>query len=239
MRIKNGKRNRLEKGLFVTVAIVLGLCGSLTQAAILLERPLDTVPEEGRFSNFFVDSTGQRIANSFTVEADATVTDLHWWGYFINTASDINNDFRIRFYSANPTTPTTPGTLVYENIFKPTLADTGLISPIVSTTVWEFSADPIPELSLIANETYWLEIAYLPSISLNQWLWSRATTSDGQVVSTGSITDVDAVWSQWGQFDRDSAFYLTGTFVPVPAAMWLFGSGLLGLMGIARKQRNR
>ena len=30
---------------------------------------------------------------------------------------------------------------------------------------------------------------------------------------------------------------LHGTVVPVPAAVWLFGSGLLGLIGIARKNR--
>jgi hypothetical protein len=28
---------------------------------------------------------------------------------------------------------------------------------------------------------------------------------------------------------------ITGTVVPVPAAVWLFGSGLLGLLGIARR----
>ena len=30
--------------------------------------------------------------------------------------------------------------------------------------------------------------------------------------------------------------FLTGQVVPIPAALWLFGSGLLGLIGIARKK---
>ena len=32
------------------------------------------------------------------------------------------------------------------------------------------------------------------------------------------------------------AYLLTPTAVPVPPAVWLFGSGLLGLIGIARKK---
>jgi len=35
-----------------------------------------------------------------------------------------------------------------------------------------------------------------------------------------------------------TAFSFSGTAVPVPAAAWLFGSGLLGLAGAARKRRN-
>ena len=34
-----------------------------------------------------------------------------------------------------------------------------------------------------------------------------------------------------------SAWFGVGTPVPVPAAAWLFGSGLLGLIGVARRQR--
>jgi len=35
----------------------------------------------------------------------------------------------------------------------------------------------------------------------------------------------------------DTRFVVTGTVVPIPAAIWLFGSGLLGLIGVARKRR--
>ena len=31
--------------------------------------------------------------------------------------------------------------------------------------------------------------------------------------------------------------HLEGIFVPLPAAVWLFGSGLIGLMGLARRKR--
>jgi hypothetical protein len=32
-------------------------------------------------------------------------------------------------------------------------------------------------------------------------------------------------------------FLNAGTVVPIPAAIWLFGSGLLGLIGIARRKK--
>ena len=52
----------------------------------------------------------------------------------------------------------------------------------------------------------------------------------GVEIFTASAFDVD-VFSFSGQFD------LTTTTVPVPGALWLFGSGLLALTGIARRRR--
>jgi hypothetical protein len=39
-----------------------------------------------------------------------------------------------------------------------------------------------------------------------------------------------------GRLDRTESF--TVSLVPIPAAVWLFGSGLLGLLAIARRRRN-
>ena len=36
---------------------------------------------------------------------------------------------------------------------------------------------------------------------------------------------------------KDYHLHLTGTVVPVPAAVWLFSSGLLGLIGISRRKK--
>jgi hypothetical protein len=63
-----------------------------------------------------------------------------------------------------------------------------------------------------------------------------AYTGTGTLVSAGNMGDV------WGGFDGQvyGEVYnitVTGTAVPVPAAVWLLGSGLLGAVGIAgRKQ---
>ena len=64
----------------------------------------------------------------------------------------------------------------------------------------------------------------------------------------GQLTDFDFTGtvfnSNFMQFDNLFAFTLLGVWrpdvtitAPVPAAVWLFGSGLLGLVGIARKKK--
>ena len=40
-----------------------------------------------------------------------------------------------------------------------------------------------------------------------------------------------------GQMTIDDLSWVTTSAVPVPAAAWLFGSGLLGLVGISRRKR--
>ena len=62
---------------------------------------------------------------------------------------------------------------------------------------------------------------------------------------TGTIVSSGNVGNHWGFFDGtpySEIFNITVTgtaapAVPVPAAVWLFGSGLLGLVGVARRKK--
>jgi probable HAF family extracellular repeat protein len=59
--------------------------------------------------------------------------------------------------------------------------------------------------------------------------WELVSADDinesGQITGTGFIND------------EAHAFLMTPTTIPIPAAVWLFGSGLLGLLGIARRRK--
>jgi hypothetical protein len=50
-----------------------------------------------------------------------------------------------------------------------------------------------------------------------------------------SFDDFDSMYGEW----TDLSLTVVPTVVPVPAAVWLFGSGLLGLVGIARSKKFR
>ncbi len=59
--------------------------------------------------------------------------------------------------------------------------------------------------------------------------WYLSSANDindlGQIVGSGTING------------QTHAFLLSPSTVPVPAAAWLFGSGLMGLAGVARKRK--
>lgn len=96
------------------------------------------------------------------------------------------------------------------------------------------------------------------SVELSSWevMWNGSAFEQGPrpvntgpfILATGTYDLVTHAYSLgWtsqisgGPFNGVTAYwYLEGTVVPVPAAVWLFGSGLLGLMAMTRrKMKNR
>jgi hypothetical protein len=57
----------------------------------------------------------------------------------------------------------------------------------------------------------------------------------GQTFATLDLTPGTYEWT-WGSGASFDSFTLNVSAVPVPAAVWLFGSGLLGLVGVARRK---
>jgi len=53
--------------------------------------------------------------------------------------------------------------------------------------------------------------------------------------SSGSVEDGDCNVQQGFDF---APFSHDATYIPIPAAVWLFGSGLLGLVGVARRRHS-
>jgi hypothetical protein len=184
----------------------------------------------------------RQIADDFILDSGSTwsVTDVHWLGWDIE--NDPTSTFDIYFYADNGGKPTGgPGdpsaTAIATRSVNVTGLDTGETYLGGGSKIFEYSTlvDPV---ELVGGLTYWLAIQ---STDGENWNWALDRREGGNAQFWGSDFTPDN-WTDLGDAFNQScfggcsaAFQLTG--VPVPAALWLFGSGLLGLVGIARRRK--
>lgn len=139
----------------------------------------------------------------------------------------------------------------------------GLSSGAVALEIgrWDSTTNNIDERSRVTRFDPSTEAMYIVPSSFSSAPFEQdvdVATSYSRTVNVGDVFDIgynvstDMAWGELDlrntahiSFDLPQGVYLTsalgGTFgapVPVPAAAWLFGSGLLGLIGVAwRKAR--
>jgi len=93
---------------------------------------------------------------------------------------------------------------------------------------------------LLPDETeFWLTLLFEADLfdSTDESTLPELINSDGFIGGVGEFAQWDGEvddWGAWAQFRADTINVST---VPVPAALWLFGSGLLGLIGVARLKK--
>jgi len=87
----------------------------------------------------------------------------------------------------------------------------------------------------LAPGTYWLQVAPVGTGSISG---TDGSNSIGTTPALNSIRNwplFSQIYQPYSDFTLSSG--VTGSVVPVPAAVWFFGSGLLGLVGIARRKK--
>ncbi|UCB55421.1 MAG: VPLPA-CTERM sorting domain-containing protein, partial [Thiotrichales bacterium] len=136
-------------------------------------------------------------------------------------------------YTAETTVQTLPNSIQYLQPTRMTLTFSGLGSMVQDATTLGISGanGDVGALWHVGGDfgvNIFMEAQVVQPGDPNFGNWEPATELFNRLetvgISTGTGSSVD-----WG-------FYYEETVVPVPAAAWLFGSGLLGLAGVARRK---
>jgi hypothetical protein len=105
------------------------------------------------------------------------------------------------------------------------------VVPIQASYQYDFYIGP----QALPAGNYWLGLHNGPlntyDIDLCDFYW-QTTDSNGTV--TGHEFEPDGVNTVWRSNFSEHAFQLYSNTVPLPGAIWLVGSGLLGIMGWRR-----
>ena len=156
-------------------------------------------------------SPGQSLAAEFDIGSSTTVTDIEGW----MSGTVFEADGTIAIYSDGGDVPDT-------ELYAATFLGTG-------STAWSWEGTSGLSWDL-APGSYWVSFE----------------VRSGQTLSTGMVTPStnpllnEAInnTGEWiGSDSLELGIRIEGSVVPIPAAVWLFGSGLLGLIGVARRKK--
>ena len=196
--------------------------------------------------------TGSAVANADVVYdnlaattggADSVANNGPLAASFSTGATDFTvNDVKL-LLAGNPTTTGNiqvniySDTGTYPNLFVATvggLYDSNLAptSSLTSASVYDFNLGS--GFTLTANTRYWLGVipdaAYATSIA---WAWATDTSGTGAANEYYLYQGTVGSNNTGGPYQ----FSISGTPVPAPAAVWLFGSALTGFVGFARRKQ--
>lgn len=178
---------------------------------------------------------GPVLADDFTSSVSGMVTSVEWWGSSPLVIGGVDQ-WEITFHSDIGGTPSTtfPTGVISQHFVSATGFDPDGDGIFHYQTVWNPQ-----DMFVTAGVDYWFSVA---NASGSTWTWATGlppTVGSEQydaVVSTGIGPDGGPHFGPWtGIPDTDFAFRINA--VPVPAAVWLFGSGLIGLIGVARRKK--
>lgn len=181
---------------------------------------VDTGPGDATAGGHSV-TTSQWLAGQFTITDSYTLTSVEGWFYAPNDGTAT-----AAIYSDNGT-----GVPVNELYHQQVLLD----SPSSGVNAWDgaYGLD-----WGLASGTYWLAFELRTGDT-----FSGAMPSGTGTFGNGAPNPLDdyARWSDiWGWLEQSPSLALgmriSADPVPVPPAVWLFGSGLIGLIGVARRK---
>jgi len=178
----------------------------------------------GLFSPLSVGGTSEQdVASGFTATADWTVNAITWTGIWARPTPVGSRNFTIEFFAESVGAPTS--TAFY------TSSITGTVLLTSRDDVWDFTATLDDVVVLSSGTDYFISITDDEGSRAGGMFWA-ASAYDGPLYIRQGDTGT------WSQTSSNVTYALLGeiTMVPLPAAVWFFGSGLIGLIALARRK---
>ncbi len=168
-------------------------------------------------------------------------TKLGWFtlgaggGFYDNVTGDFQMNIDI-FTDSSLTTAS--GTAFASGNLDP-LEFNGFDGGVIGSIFWDFDAAAEAN-GLVDTTTTFYDVNYGASSALNNDYFPNSAFNNHMTL-WGADGDLDPLT---GMYEGNGVAPTMGvdfvaTFVPVPAAVWLFGSGLLALVGFSRRQQRQ
>jgi hypothetical protein len=224
---KEGKfMNKWGRGRQITVlAVFIVAVFSVTQAHSDLVYssfgPSDTFGGGLVFGSFDEYSTNPptpvnlQYGFSFTPTFDATLDSIKFAAFYFSGSNALDATL---MSDSNGL----PGTALETFTFTG-LTNTGTI----------YTANSLLHAALNQGTQYWFVLAAQGD---GMFAWSDNQGSDSPLVARRDLKASDTGWNIVG-LSTSSVFAVNGTPVPIPAAAWLLGSGLVGMVAIRRRTK--
>ena len=210
----NNKSAKARRWLGVAVVSAMTVSASVAHAAIIETEGNDT---------FATANAGGVLPTTLTGsigDASAASNDVDIWSFNLNAGQVFNASLGYNgLYNSVDVNPVM--TLFWEN--------GGSYYPVATTDPDTFGTS--------FDFTTWTSGNYFLAITAD---FNQGLDAFGNLATTpGFLTTQDTLGTAFDSFNGGSftSFDYTVNAVPVPAAVWLFGSGLLGLIGIARRRK--
>lgn len=162
--------------------LLLAIAAAPVRAQLIDHQPLNTggPASDTQFLDLFGRESWQLLADDFSLDSDAAVRRVSWWGFYDQDNPPASEIMRIRFYSARPGDGL-PGEVLYDQtVLNPSRTATGRrVGVTVLPKEYFYQANLAVPLSFLGQTGYWLEIAQVgDGTTAFRWEFSQSDTNN-------------------------------------------------------------
>jgi hypothetical protein len=153
----------------------------------------------------------QVVAEQFTSSVDQDLCSISFWGGYFPTNTSPADDFTLIVHQSSAGLP---GAVVYsESSIGTSRGLTGV--SLFGVSEWQYTAIPASTISLLAGNTYWIEIYNDTVASADDWFWETGNLAAPGIA--GSTFAFEAPGVNWGvDAAQDLALHLCSTPTVAP-----------------------